>query len=229
MAPELDYSLAFVTGILSSGHCIGMCGALVSGFFMQLNAGANRSLAYAAYHAARISVYTAVGVVAALMGVALISTGLLGKVQGGLQIVVGLLVILLALNILGLLPWRISFALLPQRLLNRGFSRALGTPSTVGAALAGTVNGFMPCPLTLAMAVKATAAPQPLEGGLLMLAFGLGTLPSMVFVSVAFGKLSVKARGYLLKGAAAVVMVMGISTLYRGIMYLDAMRGLANW
>jgi len=91
------------------------------------------------------------------------------------------------------------------------------------------VNGFMPCPLTLAMAVKATAAPSPLQGGLLMLAFGAGTLPSMLFVSVAFGKLSAKARGYMLKGAAVIVIIMGANTLYRGVLFFDAMQGLANW
>lgn len=229
MSPELDYSLAFSAGILGSGHCIGMCGALVSSFFMRLGKNNRYGLGYAAYHGARISVYTLVGVIAALLGVALISTGLLGKVQGILQIVVGFLVILIGLDMLGLLPWRISFGFLPKRLLHRGLAKASATGAVGGAALAGMVNGFMPCPLTLAMAVKATAAPSPLQGGLLMLAFGAGTLPSMLFVSVAFGKLSAKARGYMLKGAAVIVIVMGANTLYRGILFFDAMQGLANW
>ncbi|MEY2666148.1 MAG: hypothetical protein RLZZ384_319, partial [Pseudomonadota bacterium] len=29
-----DYGLAFMAGVLGSGHCLGMCGALVSGYFM---------------------------------------------------------------------------------------------------------------------------------------------------------------------------------------------------
>ncbi len=229
MSAELDYSLAFMAGILGSAHCIGMCGALASSFFMKLGQSNSNSFTYVAYHGARISVYALVGVLAALLGVALVSTGLMGKIQGILQIIVGILVILIALNMFGLLRWRFSISFLPQRLLNRGFRQASSTGSVIGAGLAGMVNGFMPCPLTLAMAVKATTTSSPVDGGLLMLAFGAGTLPSMMFVSVAFGKLSTRMRGYMVKGAAAIVIVMGVSTLYQGLLFFDAMQGLANW
>ena len=52
-----DYGLAFMAGVLGSGHCLGMCGALVSGYFMK--SGASRSyLPYFVYQIARIFVYT---------------------------------------------------------------------------------------------------------------------------------------------------------------------------
>ena len=71
-ATGFDYSLAFVAGFLGSGHCLGMCGALVSGYFMK--AGKNKSyLPYFAYQFTRISVYTVVGVLAAALGVVLVS------------------------------------------------------------------------------------------------------------------------------------------------------------
>lgn len=229
MPEKLDLSLAFMTGILGSGHCIGMCGALVSGFFMK-TAGCRKShLPYLGYHGARILVYTLVGIIAASFGVALVSTGLVGKIQGILQIVVGALVIILALDILGVLPWRISFGFAPARVLSRGFARAAVSGTATGAALGGVVNGLMPCSLTLAMAVKATTASNPCDGGLLMLVFGLGTLPSMLFVSVAFGKLGTRVRGLMLKIAAFVVVLMGVSTMYQGITYFNVMKGLANW
>lgn len=229
MTESLDLSLAFMTGILGSGHCIGMCGALVSGFFMSTGGRTKSYLPYIAYHGARITVYTLVGTIAATLGVALVSTGLVGKIQGILQIIVGVLVIILALDILGVWPWRITFGLLPGRMLSRGFARAAASGSAAGAALGGLVNGLMPCSLTLAMAVKATTADNFLEGGLLMFVFGLGTLPSMVFVSMAFGKLGVRVRGLMLKIAALIVIVMGASTLIQGITYFNVMKNLANW
>jgi sulfite exporter TauE/SafE len=58
----------------------------------------------------------------------------------------------------------------------------------------------------MAMVVQATTAPSPPEGMLLMLAFGAGTLPSMLSASVLFGKLGPRLRGWLLKGAALFVM-----------------------
>jgi hypothetical protein len=56
-AGGFDYGLAFMAGVLGSGHCLGMCGALVSGYFMR--SGASRSyLPYFVYQIARIFVYT---------------------------------------------------------------------------------------------------------------------------------------------------------------------------
>ncbi len=70
--------------------------------------------------------------------------------------------------------------------------------------------------MTMAMAVQATTAPSPPEGMLLMLAFGAGTLPSMLSASFLFGKLGPRLRGWLLKGAALFVIALGVSTLVAG-------------
>jgi uncharacterized protein len=225
----LDYSLAFVSGILGSGHCVGMCGALVSGFFIRASQGGAGVMSYVAYHGARIGIYTLVGTIAALAGVALVSTGLLGKLQGLLQIVAGMLVIVLGLEVMGLMHTRLAVGLAPVRWLHQGFARAARAGTVGGAALGGMVNGMMPCALTLAVAVKATTAPSAAEGGLLMLVFGLGTLPAMLFVTLVFGRLGGKVRGHLLKAAAVVVIVMGASTLYQGVSYFNVMRKLGNW
>jgi sulfite exporter TauE/SafE len=223
----ISLSLAFVAGLLGSAHCIGMCGALVSGFFLKFGGGDSRSpLPYLAYHLARIGIYTLVGIAAAGLGMALVSTGVLGAAQGVLQIVIGLFVVLIGLDILGLSPWRFSVSFLPVQHLRQAFAAAARRGPIQGAAMGGVVNGFMPCPLTFALAVKATAATSPLEGGLLMLAFGAGTLPSMLFVSMAFGILGQRMRGVLVKGAAIVVIVMGIGTILQGATYFNIMRGL---
>jgi uncharacterized protein len=229
MTAGLDYSLAFLSGILGSGHCVGMCGALVCGFFIKAAQGGAGPASYAAYHAARIGVYVLVGMLAALAGVVLVSTGLLGKLQGLLQIVAGVLVILLGLEVMGVLRTRLAVGFAPARWLRQGFGRAAQVGSVRGAALGGLVNGMMPCALTLAMAVKATTAPTALDGGLFMLVFGLGTLPAMLLVTLVFGRLGGTVRGYLLKAAAVVVVLMGLATLYQGISYFNVMRKLGNW
>jgi len=220
-AGGFDYTLAFVAGFLGSGHCLGMCGALVSGYFM--NSGQHRSyLPYFMYQVSRISVYTIVGVAAALLGVVLVSSGLFGKIQSVLQMIIGVVVIGLAFGILGWLPWQGSIRLLPMQLLRKGYARSKQKGPVAGAMLAGLLNGMMPCPLTFAMAVKATSAATVYEGGALMLAFGAGTLPMMLFVSVAFGKLSSNLRGLMYKSAALIMIVMGVNTFYRGLgFYVD--------
>jgi len=220
-ATGFDYSLAFVAGFLGSGHCLGMCGALVSGYFMK--AGKNKSyLPYFAYQLTRISVYTVVGVLAAALGVVLVSSGMFGKIQSILQMLIGSVVIFLALGILGWIPWQGSVRLIPMQVLRKGYASASQKGPILGAMIAGFLNGLMPCPLTFAMAVKATSATSLVEGGALMLAFGAGTLPMMLFISVAFGKMSAKLRGLMLKSAALIMMFMGINTIHKGLtFYLD--------
>ena len=216
-----DYSLAFVAGFLGSGHCLGMCGALVSGYFMK--AGKTKSyLPYFAYQFTRISVYTMVGVLAAALGVVLVSSGLFGKLQSVLQMLIGSVVILLALGILGWIPWQGSIRLIPMQTLRKGYATASQKGPVVGAMIAGFLNGLMPCPLTFAMAVKATTANSLVEGGAVMLTFGAGTLPMMLFISVAFSKLSAKLRGSMYKTAAFIMMFMGLNTIHKGLsFYLD--------
>lgn len=229
MTPQIDYVAAFVTGILASGHCLGMCGSLVSAFFIKFGEDKKGVLPYLGYHGARIGVYTLIGLVAALIGLALVSTGIVGKAQGVLQIVAGAIVIMLGLDILGWSPLRLPIVSVPVNLFRTVFLKAAEKGPIAGAAMAGVMNGFMPCALTLAMAVKATTVEELYQGPLLLLAFGLGTLPSMLFVSVLFGRLGTKMRGILLKAAAVLVIALGISTMHQGIVFLDVMWKLPNW
>lgn len=228
MTPSIDYAAAFLAGLLASGHCIGMCGSLVSAFFLKFGGGRGM-LPYASYHAARLGVYAVVGTLAALAGAALVSTGLLGKMQAGLQIAAGLIVILLGLEILGWSPLRLAVYRLPAAQVRSIFLAATRRGPVVGAGLGGVLNGLMPCALTLAMAVKATTAAHPWEGTLLLLAFGAGTLPSMLFASALFGRLAPALRGWLLKGAAVVVIVLGGGTVLQGLAFFQVMRNLPNW
>lgn len=217
VSASFDYGLAFMAGVLGSGHCLGMCGALVSGYFM--NAGKTKSyLPYFFYQFARIFVYMLVGFAAAALGVVLVSTGMFGKIQSVLQIIIGAVVIILAFGILGWIPFQGSFRLLPMKLLRKGYASSRTKGPIIGASIAGLMNGLMPCPLTFAMAVKATTAPSILEGGLLMLTFGAGTLPTMLFISFAFGRMNASVRGLMLKLAAFIMIAMGCNTIYMGLM-----------
>ncbi|CAA7612527.1 sulfite exporter TauE/SafE family protein [Magnetospirillum sp. SS-4] len=229
MEDDLDYMLAFMAGLLGSGHCVGMCGSLVSACFMRMGEAGKGIVPALSYHGARITVYGLVGLLAAALGLALVSTGIIGKVQGILQIVAGVVVIVLGLDLLGWLPRRLPLIGLPMAAFGKVYFAAAGQGPARGTALAGLMNGLMPCALTLAMAVKATAAATVWQGGLLMLAFGAGTLPSMLFVSLVLGRLGARARGWLLKGAAIVVIALGAATLIQGLRFFAVMKNLSNW
>ena len=242
--------LAALAGLLGSGHCVGMCGALVSSCFLKLGPGARRPAAHAAYHAARLGVYVAVGALAGGLGEALTQSGRFGLAQGVLQIAAGLIVIVMGLDMLGWLPFQAAFGFAPvawtRALLRRALSPAPRLPVSPAAPspssataepaspseerlpwrpafLAGLANGLMPCALTLSIAVQAATSRSAASGALLMAAFGAGTLPSMVGVGLFFAHLSLAARGALLKAAAALIILMGAMQIWQGLVYTRVM------
>ncbi|MBF0320774.1 MAG: sulfite exporter TauE/SafE family protein [Nitrospirae bacterium] len=225
---DVDYTLTFIAGILGSFHCMGMCGGLVSAFFLRLGAG-DGLMPYLTYHTGRIMIYTLIGTLAASLGMAIEKSGLFGKVQGILQILSGLVVTIIALDILGVLPRRLSIGIASLNSLKRFYNAVTKKGRLLGSFLGGVLNGLIPCSLVFAVAVTAVSTGSPVKGGGLMLVFGIGTLPSMLFVSMAFAKLGATARGILTKLAAYVVLAMGINTIYRGYTFFNIVKGLSDW
>jgi sulfite exporter TauE/SafE len=193
-----------------------MCGPLVSGFFMRPGL---RPLSYAAYHGARVGVYAVFGFAAAAAGSALASSGQVGLMQAVLQVVAGGVVIFLGLELLGLWQLKLGEGFWPLRWLSLGLGAALRRGPVVGSAMAGALNGCMPCSMTMAVVANAAALSSPVDGMLLLLAFGVGTLPSMLSASWLLGRLGARARGWLLKAAGLLVVGMGAFSLWQGVLY----------
>ncbi|MCX7897715.1 MAG: sulfite exporter TauE/SafE family protein [Rhodocyclaceae bacterium] len=220
-----SWGAAFLAGLFGAGHCLGMCGGLVSAFFMRLQA--KGPWPYLAYHGGRLFVYAAIGALAAGMGHALVGMGRFGLAQGLLQILAGGFVILLGFDLLGLSPIRNRLGFAPFSWLRERFLRATQRGPILGAAIGGILNGLMPCSMTMAMAVQATTAASPAGGALLLISFGMGTLPAMLSASFLFAKLSAKIRGLFLRIAAFTVILLGVSTLWQGLRYFFVMFRLA--
>ena len=231
MNMEFSYALAFTTGIMGAFHCLGMCGGLASGFFA--GHGSRRGLfSQVNYHGMRIGIYVIFGILGAtlaLIGRVLVQACIVGKAQGILMIVTGTAIVLIGLWLSELIP-----GLKPTK-CNNGCT----TPQTVRfghfkksgkylPGIAGMLNGLVPCSLLFSVGVKAVATADPLQAGLLMLCFGLGTLPTMALVTSVGAVIGEKSRGILARLTGLVVILLGAWTLYEGLIFYDIMRGLAN-
>jgi sulfite exporter TauE/SafE len=226
----LTLALAFTIGLFGALHCLGMCSGIAGGFFVRYRR-AQLLRAVFAYHGVRVLVYSALGVAGAAAGRVLVQTGVIGKGQGILMVTAGLLILVLGLDLLGLLPGRRRGGRHGSR--RNGVEARLTTEPAVPfpwlPVLAGALNGLVPCGLVFSVAVKAAATADPLHAGLLMAAFGLGTLPTMAAVSWSGGIIGRRARGLLSRLAGFLVVALGLWTLYEGIVFFDVMRGLGNW
>jgi len=214
---SVDLLSAFIVGLLGGVHCVGMCGGIVSALSFGLPPDRNLPILLA-YNAGRISSYALAG---ALMGaLGFYFSGLLPVqlAQRVLLTFAGLFLILMGLYLAG---WwnalsRVERAggLLWRRIepLGRGL---LPVRSVRHALLLGLLWGWLPCGLVYSALVWTVSAGGAVEGAMLMLAFGLGTLPNLLLMGVAAAQLTRWARQPLVRAlAGALVIVFGVLLLF---------------
>ena len=196
MHPE--FLLIFSGGLLGSAHCVGMCGP----FALSIGASSSNWRAnfarQATFSLGRIATYTSMGAIAGYVGSNLTSSfARILPVQSILAIVAGAVLVVQGLQATGVMGRMIipgqHPCLTPQIL--RTF---LTTPGLSGAFLAGVFTGFLPCGLVYAFLALASATSSMFGGWLVMLAFGLGTMPIMIATGLGSGLLSLAIRARIL-------------------------------
>jgi len=221
----IELPLVFLGGLLGSAHCVGMCG----GFALSIGVGAGSPASnlrrQLTYTLGRVLTYSFFGVVAGYGGFWLSRrAGTLVNVQAGLSIVAGALLVFQGLLALGVLPRR----LLPS-ISGGGTPCLAGTfvgpfltsPGLTNVLLAGILTGFLPCGLVYGFLTLASSSASVVHGLLTMLAFGAGTAPIMILTGVGGSLLSHSSRRYMLRVSAVCVLVTGLISLGRGIMFVQ--------
>jgi len=220
---DLSLPLAFTVGLFSTLHCVGMCGgimgALSYGLAEEIRGRSPRFLAYLlVYNGGRILSYGAAGALMGAGGWELLD--LLGPGQGHrwLQWGAALIVVLIGLHVAGWLPRlaqleRIGVPL--WRLLEPLGRRLMPVDSLPRALAYGMVWGWLPCGLVYTMLISTASRAGTLEGALYMVAFGLGTLPSVLATGLLAGRLYRFGRTPYLKEVVGVILVLlGLLTLW---------------
>ena len=209
--PGAGLGVVFVIGLLTSLHCLAMCGGinLSQNVAVEKTGIRSRLMPGLLYNAGRVLAYTVVGGIVGAIG-SVISFS--GTAKGIVVLIAGVLMVLMGLNMLGL-PWLKRFSLhMPKFLLRRaGKAKSAKRPFVVGL-----LNGLMPCGPLQAMQIYALGTGSALMGALSMLVFALGTVPLMF----AFGALSalLNSRFARVMGrvSAILVILIGFTMLGRG-------------
>ncbi len=211
MPAELTILSALLIGLAGGGHCLGMCGGIAAGLGM---GSTNSTVLTLAYHVGRLLSYTLLG---ALLGAAAASIDVNSSLMV-LRYLAGILLIAMALSIIGWwspLQWleRAGGVLWqPVQSLGRRWFPPKRWPQ--GLAL-GLCWGLMPCGLIYSSLAWAATSANAAHSALLMLCFGLGTLPAMLAVSFSAAGVQQWLRRREFKLAMALVLALsGAWTLY---------------
>ena len=209
----------FLVGLLGGVHCLGMCGGIVSALAAREISGRPAWPRLLAFNAGRIFSYALAGAVAGLTGGLSLLVADLLPLQTVFYVLANLMLIGLGLYLLGITRYVVVLERAGARLwrLLRPLLGRWMPADTVPRALAlGALWGWMPCGLVYSMLATALLAGNVLGGAEVMLAFGLGTLPNLMFAGFLMRWLrQARAGKYLRAGAAAFVLVMGLVGLVR--------------
>jgi sulfite exporter TauE/SafE len=217
MSDSLIY-MAFVTGLLGTGHCIGMCGGLVSALSLSEAGRQGGWFFHLLYNLGRISTYTFIGAVVGWLGSALAYTDRFKMVTRSLLIGSDVFVILVGLGTAGLFAWlnvsKLDFPG-PMKAMTLAVAGLRRLPPAIAALPLGLLFGFIPCGYLYAVAITAAQSASVATGALMLFAFGLGTAPSLLLFGGAAHWLSGRARTWMLRIAGLVVAGMGVINLIK--------------
>lgn len=212
----IEFSLfaVFMVGLLGGVHCLGMCGSIVGILTSQLPAGVSHAPYHVAYSAGRLFSYSLAGVLVGLLGQA----GMVWRDQVPVQLLLfalsSLMLILLGLYLAGVWGmvrqlerlggkvWKVIQPLTRYFLPVNSYWRAAGL---------GMLWGWLPCGLVYSVLVTALATGSAGQGGLVMLVFGLGTLPNLLLIGLFWSRIKAWVQALWLRLlAGGVIASMGL-------------------
>lgn len=190
MIVEPTLITAMMVGLLGAVHCLGMCGGVVGSLTFNLKPQVQLSFwrmfpYHLAYNLGRISSYVLMGAMFGWLGSSLTSLASFLPAQQVLQTIAGVFMILLGVYIAGIWNGVVVVEKLGRYVWAwlKPLAQKMTSVSNLGQAwLYGLVWGWLPCGLVYSMLIMAVSAGGALQGGLVMLAFGLGTLPNLLLM-----------------------------------------------
>lgn len=211
---------ALLTGLMGGVHCSAMCGGIAAVLGPQAK---RNALPHAlALNLGRIGSYTLAGLLAGTLGSVFVGIARLPDLAVALRSVMGLLLMLIALRLL--FPRHFAFRVPGSTVLWRGLEKAkahLPAKGMLRSVALGALWGWLPCGLSTSVLLAAWFEASPLHSSLIMLAFGLGTLPLMTAISYSgsrFG-LMMAHRGWRTAVALSILLAGAVTAAAPWLMH----------
>ncbi len=211
VSQNMSLGMLFVVGLLTSIHCVAMCGGINMSQCMPVQSGQGRRLLPSAlYNLGRVISYTLVGGLAGALGSAVSFSG---WARGIVAVASGVFMVVMGLSMMGL-PW---FARIAPRMPRFLRVKAGQAGRGRGPLVVGLLNGLMPCGPLQAMQLYALGTGSFLLGASAMFVFSLGTVPLMFGLGALSSVLSSRFTARMMKVSAALVLLLGFVMVGRGL------------
>jgi sulfite exporter TauE/SafE len=206
---------AFVFGLISSLHCIGMCGPIAMMLPVDRDNPTKKVIQICTYHLGRLTAYASIGLVFGLLGKGFFMAGL----QQKLSVFIGIAMIFITL-----IPEQFfakyNFSKPVFKIISK-VKTALGSQlknkTYQSIFTIGVLNGFLPCGMVYVALFGAIAMQSAGFGILYMVLFGLGTVPMMSAVVFLNSFLTLSTRNKIQKMIPYVAVFIGVLFILRGL------------
>lgn len=215
---NMGYGMLFIIGVLTSIHCVAMCGGINLSQCMKQpskgDVGHNRFSALRPsflYNLGRVISYTLVGgIIGALGSVVSFS----GNAKGMVQLITGVFMMIMGFNMLNIFPWLRHFNVsMPKVFLKKAnVYQKSNSPLYVGL-----INGLMPCGPLQAMQLYSLSTGSMVKGAFAMFLFSLGTVPLMFGIGALSSILTKKFTDKVMAIGAVLVVILGLSMFSSGL------------
>jgi sulfite exporter TauE/SafE/copper chaperone CopZ len=215
---NLSFWLLFLIGFLASFHCVGMCGGLVvtysAKYHVEKEKNKNNFLPHAAYNLGRVVSYTVIGAVlggvGSFFGVNPMFSGIVTVLAAFVMVMMGLSLIK-NISLIEKIKSKI-----PAPMARYFFSGEQKTKSR-SPFFIGLLNGFMPCGPLQAVQLYALGTGSVLHGALSMFFYVVGTAPILFSFGSLVSAISGERVKRMMKFSGAVVILLGLFMLNRGL------------
>ena len=213
--PESVFLALFLVGLLGGTHCVGMCGGIVGALSM---GGSQRLSLHLAYNLGRILSYGLAGALVGALGAGSMALSEQLPLRLVLMVFANLMLVALGFYLLGATRVLAVTEQIGQRLWRRIQPlgrRFLPVRSMAQAFPLGLLWGWLPCGLVYSALATALGAGSALEGALLMLAFGLGTLPNLLLAGLLLARFRDLVQKPQVRAVAGLlILAFGLYGLY---------------
>ncbi len=217
-------SIITIAFLGSFGHCIGMCGGIVIAYSStKVQTSWNKtqqSIAHLLYSLGRVLTYAVLGAIFGYLGgVATFSN----TANGILWLVAGTAMLLTGLSLLGKIKFLtlIEHSFSSSPIYQKSFKSLLKSQTFFSFFMLGMLNGLLPCGFVYFFAITAASTADPMYGALVMVIFGLSTIPALFSLGFFVGLFKQSGfRNIMIKLAAISVILYGVYTIYNGYDYL---------
>jgi sulfite exporter TauE/SafE len=202
-------------GLVGSLHCVGMCGPIAVALPLGKRSFADRAFGGLLYNLGRTITYGAMGAVFGFLGKGIELAGF----QQWASILLGVVMIMSVF-----FPYFFKGQFNPDK-LGQGITLKLigklrkmfGNHSKKNLLIIGLLNGLLPCGLVYVAIAGAINTNDVLTGVLFMIAFGLGTIPLLLAVSLAGDFIGSALKKKLNRIIPVFIVILGIIFILRGM------------